>query len=201
VLDNDASIKPGGWADPSDPATVQRAFASFEGEVLLDSSGRPLNPKGRMGLGGRGLLGKWGANFAADPMVFRPAEGAKGWEILLIKRLDNGQWAIPGGMVDEGEPVEKTLARELLEETGVQVDFHDSHLIYRGYVNDPRNTDHAWMETTARLLTLSAEEGAALHPKAGDDAARAEWCDANEEMLGSLYANHGELVRAALRLV
>lgn len=33
--------------------------------------GRPLNPLGRTGLKGRGLLGRWGPNHAADPIVTR----------------------------------------------------------------------------------------------------------------------------------
>lgn len=32
---------------------------------------RPLNPVGRTGLIGRGVLGKWGPNHAADPIVTR----------------------------------------------------------------------------------------------------------------------------------
>ena len=31
----------------------------------------PLNPKGRTGLQGRGLLGRWGPNHAGDPVVTR----------------------------------------------------------------------------------------------------------------------------------
>lgn len=34
-------------------------------------NGYPLNPIGRTGLRGRGLLGKWGPNHAADPIVTR----------------------------------------------------------------------------------------------------------------------------------
>ena len=33
--------------------------------------GLPLNPKGRTGLYGRGLLGRWGPNHAVDPLVTR----------------------------------------------------------------------------------------------------------------------------------
>ena len=66
-------------------------------------------------------------------------------EMLAVQRRDNGQWAIPGGMVDKGEEVSKTLARELEEETGVVLDMGTGRLIYRGYVDDPRNTDNAWM--------------------------------------------------------
>ena len=34
----------------------------------------PRNPIGRTGLRGRGLLGRWGPNHAADPVVTRLAE-------------------------------------------------------------------------------------------------------------------------------
>ena len=44
---------------------------SYEGDYQLDSNGRPLNPRGRTGLVGRGLLGRWGPNHAADPIVTR----------------------------------------------------------------------------------------------------------------------------------
>ena len=34
-------------------------------------NGRPRNPIGRTGITGRGQLGKWGPNHAADPIVTR----------------------------------------------------------------------------------------------------------------------------------
>ena len=33
--------------------------------------GKPRNPRGRTGMTGRGTLGKWGPNQAADPIVTR----------------------------------------------------------------------------------------------------------------------------------
>ncbi|MEA5618296.1 NUDIX hydrolase [Cronbergia sp. UHCC 0137] len=41
--------------------------------------------------------------------------------IVLIRRTDNGRWALPGGMVDWGEDVPSTVRRELMEETGLEV--------------------------------------------------------------------------------
>lgn len=41
--------------------------------------------------------------------------------IVLIRRRDNGRWALPGGMVDWGEDVENTVRRELIEETGLDL--------------------------------------------------------------------------------
>jgi ADP-ribose pyrophosphatase YjhB (NUDIX family) len=41
-------------------------------------------------------------------------------QILLIKRHDDGLWAIPGGLVDVGESWAKAAERELWEETRVR---------------------------------------------------------------------------------
>jgi ADP-ribose pyrophosphatase YjhB (NUDIX family) len=41
--------------------------------------------------------------------------------ILLTRRTDNGQWCLPGGMVDPGETVAEACERECYEETGLKV--------------------------------------------------------------------------------
>jgi ADP-ribose pyrophosphatase YjhB (NUDIX family) len=41
-------------------------------------------------------------------------------EILLIRRTDNGNWAVPGGAVDLDESVAQAAVRETLEESGIE---------------------------------------------------------------------------------
>ncbi|MFH7025868.1 MAG: NUDIX hydrolase [Heteroscytonema crispum UTEX LB 1556] len=41
--------------------------------------------------------------------------------IVLIRRRDDGRWALPGGMVDWGEDIPNTVRRELMEETGLEL--------------------------------------------------------------------------------
>lgn len=41
------------------------------GGYRIDPHLGPLNPIGRTGLRGRGLLGRWGPNHAADPIITR----------------------------------------------------------------------------------------------------------------------------------
>lgn len=41
--------------------------------------------------------------------------------ILLIRRADNGQWALPGGGVESGERVVEAVVRETEEETCIHV--------------------------------------------------------------------------------
>ena len=102
--------------------------ASHEGDYQISETGRPLNIRGRTGISGRGVLGKWGPNHAADPIVTRwkrdeagemiknEESGKNVLEFVSIQRKDSGEWAIPGGMVDPGEKVSVTVKREFMEE-------------------------------------------------------------------------------------
>lgn len=187
--------------------------------ITGESAERPLNPRGRTGLCGRGVLGRWGPNHAADTVLTRwrllsdptgspvpstpddehrdptgtsPGGTRRQLEVLVIRRGDCGQWALPGGMIDPGESPQEAAVRELCEEalvgTGVDEarlllqqlqsssapaagDDHGSsrwpHQLFTGYVDDPRNTDNSWMETVAFHWHLSCQS-AVSSPPSGD---------------------------------
>jgi len=199
VIENDCSRNPAGWADPEDISLIAEVpRRSFSGDFRHNPLGHPMNPMGRTGIAGRGLLGKWGPNYAADPLITRINERERQIQMLAIQRRDNGQWAIPGGMVDKGEEISRTLARELEEETGVVLDISKGALIYQGYMDDPRNTDNAWMETTAKHMHLDPETAEKLNPKAGSDAKTARWLSLTPDTVSNLYASHSLLVKSAL---
>jgi len=51
-----------------------------------------------------------------------------GERVLLVKRGQEplkGRWSLPGGVVEVGETLEAALAREVSEETGLEVDVAD----------------------------------------------------------------------------
>ncbi|MEU0559882.1 NUDIX domain-containing protein [Dactylosporangium sp. NPDC006015] len=56
-------------------------------------------------------------------------------ELLLIRRMDNDNWALPGGAMDPGESMTDCAVRETLEETGIQVEV--TGLV--GIFTDPRH--------------------------------------------------------------
>ncbi|MFN8613598.1 MAG: NUDIX domain-containing protein [Vulcanimicrobiota bacterium] len=204
------------WADPPDvkEALSKRELQSYEPQQLQGANGEPLNPKGPTGICGRGLLGKFGANFAADPIVTRTNPETGKLEMIAIVREDLHQVAIPGGMVDPGEKVSGTLARELCEETlgkeehggttmqetQLQQMFERATPVYRGYVDDPRNTDNAWMETQAFHLHLTDDEAKQLNLQKGSDAAAVSWAPVTAESLGQMYGSHGAFVKQAVLL-
>ena len=93
---------------------------------------------------------------------------AKG-RLLLIKRGHppfKGQWALPGGFVGLDETVEDACRRELLEETGMKARKLTLVGVYSGPGRDPRGPTVS-VAFKARI--------AAKPPKAGTDAAAAEW--------------------------
>ena len=169
----DPILKTADWADKGNPETFAGRL-SFENSIDLSSlpeearknttAGAPLNPRGRTGIKGRGLLGKWGANHAADPIVTRFHPVTAKLQVVVIERVDTHIWALPGGMVDPGEDVDATLRREFDEEAGNLKDevekqnfrdlmrelFADGKLVYRGYVDDPRNTVNPPLPTPSR---------------------------------------------------
>jgi len=217
-----------GWADPPEAVSMrteleerttyatQNGIPQKMGEVLEwdEALGAPLNPVGRTGLRGRGLLGKWGANHAADPIVtrFHPESGQL--QVVAIQRNDTGQWAIPGGMVDPGENVSVTVKREFTEEAGAIADeaereeflalteelFSSGRQVYRGYVDDPRSTDNSWMETTAFHFHCTPKIASKLPLKAGDDAGQVMWLDVSmaNETYRNLYGAHRALIDEAV---
>lgn len=73
--------------------------------------------------------------------------------------------------------------------------FQNGIVIYKGYVDDPRNTDNAWMETVA--VNFHDEDGASVGKfdlKAGDDAQNVRWMDIDKSL--DLYASHSSFIRA-----
>jgi len=204
--------------DPSDPKDIKDISKrlTYEPPIRIDSkSGRPLNPRGRTGLAGRGTLYNWGPNHAADPIVTKSDEDGNIY-MVAIKRKDTGIWAIPGGMVDPGENISATLRREFEEEAGAVESeeekkklknllnelFNEKNAkkIYKGYVDDPRNTDHSWMETAAIHFHCSPELAKALPLKAGDDAAAVRWLKVDEQQAEyqKLFASHKHLADLAV---
>ncbi len=124
-----------GWADPPTPQEVadlaQRE--SYEGPISFDAAGVPLNPRGRTGVRGRGLLGKWGPNHAADPIVTRYHPQTGKLQLVAVRREDTGQFAVPGGIANS--PGDKWNDKVSLEFKAQVSDLEGEDLVQQQYMN------------------------------------------------------------------
>lgn len=89
--------------------------------------------------------------------------------VLLIRRKHApfaGTWALPGGFVDEDEPLEHAARRELREETGVDV----TDMVQLITVGDPGRDPRGWTVSVVYLARVDFEAATAA-----DDADAADW--------------------------
>jgi 8-oxo-dGTP diphosphatase len=94
-----------------------------------------------------------------DAVILLPGD-----RVVLVRRRNPPHgWAIPGGFVDDGEPLAVAAAREAEEETGLSVTLLEQFHSYSDPARDPRRH-------TISTVFLALAEG---EPRGGDDAAEA----------------------------
>jgi len=127
----------------------------------------------------------------ADTAVFRGPAHAR--ELLLIRRGADpfaGMWALPGGFVEEGEPLERCARRELAEETGLAP---AGGFLHVGAYGDPGRDPRGWTVTVLFAVRLGSDEPDSV--AGGDDAVDAAWHTLAD--LPPLAFDHDRLVRDA----
>ncbi|XP_045357135.1 transient receptor potential cation channel subfamily M member 2 isoform X3 [Leopardus geoffroyi] len=139
---------------------------SFHGAYVVQD-GLPLNPMGRTGLRGRGSLCCFGPNHTLQPVITRWRRNQGGaicrksikkmLEVLVVKHSLSEHWALPGGSREPGDILPRKLKQVLRREfwSSFQNLLTQGTEVYRGYVDDPRNTDNAWIETVAVSIHFS----------------------------------------------
>jgi 8-oxo-dGTP diphosphatase len=113
-------------------------------------------------------------------------------KILLIRRAREpfkGEWAVPGGRIEDNETAGQCLKREMKEETGLDVEPIKLTGIYSDPGRDPRGIIAA--------AFLVKRIGGQVN--AGDDAGEARWFDLSG--LPKLCADHGKIVEDAMKQV
>ncbi|MDQ3660919.1 MAG: NUDIX hydrolase [Actinomycetota bacterium] len=93
--------------------------------------------------------------------------------LLMVRRgrePAKGLWSLPGGRLEHGECLVEAAAREVLEETGVEVKVSDLLGVYE-----------ALGDTHFVVLDYIGEAvGGAAEPRGGEDAAEARWVPLEE---------------------
>ncbi|MFC5186026.1 NUDIX domain-containing protein [Actinomadura harenae] len=112
-------------------------------------------------------------------------------EILMIRRTDNDNWALPGGAIDLGESIAEAGVRETKEETGIDCEI--TGLV--GLYSDPKHLIHYTSNDEVRqefsiLLTARPTGGT---PLPSDESREVVWVPA--EMAATLRMDRSMRLR------
>lgn len=135
---------------------------------------------------------------SAKPVVGVGIVIIKGREVLMIRRGQpprEGEWSIPGGKQELGETVRQTAVREALEETGLTIANLRLIDVYDAFGKHPDGTLRTqWTLVDFRADWVSGE------PKAGGDAAHAEWMPVERIGELGLWSETVNAIEAALKM-
>lgn len=119
-------------------------------------------------------------------------------KVLLVTRGKNpgmNKLALPGGFLDKNERLEIAAIRELIEETKINIPFHElkNKIIDNKVFDDPKRSLRGRVITNAFHFDLSSY-GSSIKVEGADDAKKADWYDLRDLNGEVMFEDHYEIL-------
>ena len=111
------------------------------------------------------------------PAAFAAVRNLAG-EVLLVRRIDDGYWELPGGRIDVGESAAQAVIREVAEESGVTIALTGLSGVYSDPTHvllDPDGSVHQQLALCFHAVPAGAHNTEEPRPD-GIETKEAAWC-------------------------
>src|SRR6476646_3680130 len=111
------------------------------------------------------------------PAAFAAVRNVAG-EVLLVRRIDDGYWELPGGRIDVGESAAQAVIREVAEESGVAIALTGLSGVYSDPTHvllDPDGTVHQQLALCFHATPSTSRPTGDPRPD-GTETQEAAWC-------------------------
>ncbi len=116
-------------------------------------------------------------------------------QVLLVRRANpplQGEWSIPGGLVETGETTRDAIIREVLEETGLRIEVAALVEVFERILRDSQSRvqyHYVLLDYRCRVLSGQAQ--------AGSDVSEVRWATLDELELLSVAPETCAVIRKA----
>ncbi len=145
---------------------------------------------------------QWSVAPYAPTFVTVDAIVVQSGHVLLVERAaepGKGQWAMPGGFINQNEKLIDAVLRELREETKIKVPVPvlRGNITKKDVFDDPNRSMRGRTITHAYLIQLP-DDVMLPKVKGSDDAAKAKWWPLSEVKCEMMYEDHYHIIQAMI---
>ncbi|MHA1917104.1 MAG: hypothetical protein ACTSUV_02185 [Candidatus Ranarchaeia archaeon] len=192
VLENEREKVKDGWADPEENWEIEK-LDEYDNLFSIDSDGKPLNPRGRTGIAGRGALGRWGPNPIILLVITRINSASNQFEILLEVAHDNS-FKIPENNVNYNESFDNAVTR-IGNDVGLDISIDKSSVLNIGYLYDMKQTDNAWVVAKSYLTHYKDDS---ISDEIKMNKSLLKWKALSSDIINKLSSSRASLIREAV---
>lgn len=112
------------------------------------------------------------------PAAFAAVRNAAG-KVLMVRRIDDGYWELPGGRIEVGETVSTAVTREVAEESGITIKLIGLSGIYSDPTHilvDPDGSIHQQLAMCFHAVPIDENDASQPRPD-GIETTAAGWYD------------------------